>query len=592
MEKTPTNLYEFYTGQGKSLPSIADRQNSAKEAGIQNYAGTAEQNTQLLSYLKQSKTVPSATGTIPIPTYGSEVKDNAGKVVGQAKFDPNTGLPLTAPTEPTTPTTPTPTPDANAGKSPNELALQDAETKKRLKDEQIEKEAEVASQKILDIQNGVIPLTQGEQAQIDGLKKQFDDLISEQRLVNTGASGMANVRGYQTGSAEYDPNFQVKTIGAIVTAGMSKVADLQIKQASAIALLTQSLKDNNISAIKSAYNILNTARENAQKALKETVDVVQKKIEEARKAKEEAEKRYYEEVEKPINEVMKDAAKNGATPEQLNAIYGSNSVAEAIANAGDSLVTGTGVIGEYLYYKKEALKNGQNPMDFNSYADMDANRKRPVTNIIGGGYGGYDKTQSTAIDQINSTISNSPTYKKYTTMQTFAENVNAGLSAGNGVGDIAAINQFQKVIDEGAVTRDQDVKLIQGAQSLSNQLKTKIKKLQKGEQLSADQRTQMMTLTNQMLDAQKKALEKDASITAQKKKAERYGINPEDTIISELGGSTADKLIQAEKQAEEKYISVAKSRPEVKKLTSDMETKLGRPINASEFFQMYPSYNN
>lgn len=46
-------LYEFYTGQGKALPSVQERQGIAKEAGISGYSGTAEQNNQLLSYLQK-----------------------------------------------------------------------------------------------------------------------------------------------------------------------------------------------------------------------------------------------------------------------------------------------------------------------------------------------------------------------------------------------------------------------------------------------------------------------------------------------------------------------------------------------------------
>jgi hypothetical protein len=67
----PTNLYEYYKSQGQNLPSIADRTSVAKEAGItEPYSGTAQQNTQLLSYLQNKPAVggvPTET-TQPAPT--------------------------------------------------------------------------------------------------------------------------------------------------------------------------------------------------------------------------------------------------------------------------------------------------------------------------------------------------------------------------------------------------------------------------------------------------------------------------------------------------------------------------------------------
>ena len=61
-----TNLYQYYTEQGKNLPSVKERQTVAQEAGISGYKGTAEQNTKLLSYLK--------TKPLENPTPVSDVK--------------------------------------------------------------------------------------------------------------------------------------------------------------------------------------------------------------------------------------------------------------------------------------------------------------------------------------------------------------------------------------------------------------------------------------------------------------------------------------------------------------------------------------
>ncbi len=153
--------------------------------------------------------------------------------------------------------------------------------------------------------------------------------------------------------------------------------------------------------------------------------------------------------------------------------------------------------------------------------------------------GEYSSAQEKIIAGVNDNVSKNATYTKTTSMRNFANNVEAALSQGNGVADIAAINQFQKVIDEGAVTRDQDVKLIQSAQSLANTLQTKITGLQKGDKLSPDQRNQMKTLVQQMYNTQIKALEKDPYISSETKRVERNGIKVDDTILGELRSFTS-----------------------------------------------------
>lgn len=79
------NLYEYYTGQGQALPSVADRQSKATEAGITNYTGTSDQNKSLLGYLQgtpsNGNVISSDNLNPPAPLKNPEVKpsnDTAG----------------------------------------------------------------------------------------------------------------------------------------------------------------------------------------------------------------------------------------------------------------------------------------------------------------------------------------------------------------------------------------------------------------------------------------------------------------------------------------------------------------------------------
>lgn len=244
--------------------------------------------------------------------------------------------------------------------------------------------AKTVQDTISNIQNGVTPLTAGEEAQIAGLKQQFQTLIDAQTLVNTGATGTAQIRGAQKGAAEYDPTFQVKTIGSIISAGANKIADLQIKEASAIASLTQSFHDNDIKAIKDSWDIYKEASKNRIDAFQKTIEETAKAIKDAHDEKVAADKVVYDTVTKPIQDLAQIARDNGASPSTIANISNSKSLDEAYIAAGAYAAHGTGIIGEYNYAKANGYTGS-----FSQYQQEDANRKTVAST------GGLDFTTPT-----------------------------------------------------------------------------------------------------------------------------------------------------------------------------------------------------
>ncbi len=202
---------------------------------------------------------------------------------------------------------------------------------------QRESDAVAFNKKQDDILNGVIPLTPGQQAQVAGLQQQFQTMIDQQNEQNKGATGVAQIRGYQTGAAEYSPDFQVKTIKAISDAGAAKVMDLQVKMASSVAELTSAFQDKNILAAKDAYDRLQTAQKDYDEALQKHVEDTQKAIKAAQDAKIAADKVTYDNVTKPIEEIAKQAGKNLADDATIQAIQNSKTVGEAMIAAGQYL---------------------------------------------------------------------------------------------------------------------------------------------------------------------------------------------------------------------------------------------------------------
>lgn len=283
------------------------------------------------------------TGTNTGTSGAGGTTENTGSSSGSAGGTP----PATKP-----PLTTTPVGDTDYAAADRQ-ALADAQA-------EYQKQAKQVQDTIDRISSGATPLSAGEQAQVDGLKSQFQSLIDTQALTNTNASGVANVRGYQTGAAEYDPNFQVKTIGSIVTAGVNKVTDLQVKEASAVASLTQAFKDDDIAAIKDSWNVY-------QEASKAKTDAIQKAIDDTQAAIKDFQDKQ-QKVQDNIDNIALTAAKGGATPEVLGAIKSATTTTDAIAAAGQYIQASANPdIAEYLMYTQQAQKAGTTPQSFSSW---------------------------------------------------------------------------------------------------------------------------------------------------------------------------------------------------------------------------------
>lgn len=213
------------------------------------------------------------------------------------------------------------------------------------------------------IMNGTFPLNPAQSAQITGLQSSFANLISQQLVQNNSAQGVANIRGYQTGSAEYDPMFQAKTIGTIVSAGIQKVADLNTELASKVGELTSAFQKDDYAMIKDKYDAFVAVQDKRDAQFQKTIDETDAAIKDAQT---QANK-----VTDGINNIATEAAKNGADAKTLAAISSAGSISAAITAAGDSLQTATGQLGDYLQYKRDSEANGIVPQDYTTWKKAD-----------------------------------------------------------------------------------------------------------------------------------------------------------------------------------------------------------------------------
>lgn len=279
---------------------------------------------------------------------------------------------------------------------------------------------EVAFKKFNDAseayQNGATPLSSAQQAQIQGLQQQFSQLIDQQKLVNTGAEGTANIRGYQKGTAEYDPTFQTKIIGNIFSAGQSKVADLQSKMANAVAQLTSQFQAENYAGVKGAWDEYQNYAEKAKNEFSSNIKAAQSAISAAQEQQRQAERDNT--VATLINNGYKNPSEILQALNSSGANYSAKEIKETIDNLIDTHQYPGGDLGLYEYYYDQEANAGRIPLSLNDWMTLDANRKASIARAgvasSTGGVGGTALAGTLSPLQQQAFDSAQELYKKFT----------------------------------------------------------------------------------------------------------------------------------------------------------------------------------
>jgi hypothetical protein len=115
------------------------------------------------------------------------------------------------------------------------------------------------------------------------------------------------------------------------------------------------------------------------------------------------------------------------------------------------------------------------------------------------------KQMSVALQLANS-LKGHPAYVDMQDIATGLDSVTVGLSQKNGLGDITAINGFQRMVDPGATVREGDVALVQSASALAERILSEfpIEKLRAGAKLPDATRQQMLDAAKQLYERRAK----------------------------------------------------------------------------------------
>lgn len=519
---------------------------------------------------KMGITIPGST--YKPPEAPQSIKDNA------TKFDPKTGAY-----------------NSNATAS---TSTDDQDEMQRAQDARVAEWDQVgttAMNAITNIQNGTTPLTAGEQAQIDGLKLQFQQMIDEQVKVNANAQATGQMRGAQGGALEYDPLFQAKTIGSIISAGQVKIADLQTKEASAVASLTQSFKDNDIKAVQEAWKTYQDTKEKSINYFQKVMEDTQKAIKDAGDAKIAADKAYYEQVEKPISDLSKQAAKNGAPPAVVTAIAQGQSVDEAIALSQGFIQEATGDLGEYLNYKRQAEANGQVAATYDTW--MDTKQKREKQDKLDIAYASaYASTKGRLAAEKEAGVASKPLTEGQAKDFTYAQRGDqANAIVNNLANDIAQMDTatytLNKLAEENTISSMYVSEKFKNMRQAERNFLTAILRRESGAQIAPSEfevgeKLYFPLPQDPVSTLIQKAQARETAIASFKANVPNY----QERVNQTVSGS----LMDAENTATQTLQGFISMHPEQQSAVTQqigvMEQTLGRPISSMEFLQAFPEY--
>jgi hypothetical protein len=147
----------------------------------------------------------------------------------------------------------------------------------------------------------------------------------------------------------------------------------------------------------------------------------------------------------------------------------------------------------YLKVKAEFDAKGI-PITFNQYQDIEANRKRPVTNVsVNTGQQGLDNALKLRTD-----FRNEPIYKGFEEVKSANNQIKQAAAMATPAGDLAAATKIMKILDPGSVVRESELGMAMAASGLEDRVKNYANMVITGQKLTPTQRKDFTDLGQQL----------------------------------------------------------------------------------------------
>jgi hypothetical protein len=134
------------------------------------------------------------------------------------------------------------------------------------------------------------------------------------------------------------------------------------------------------------------------------------------------------------------------------------------------------------------------PITFNQYQDIEANRKRPVTNVsVNTGQHGFDNALKLRTD-----FRNEPIYKGFEEVKSANNQIKQAAAMATPAGDLAAATKIMKILDPGSVVRESELGMAMAASGLEDRARNYANMVITGQKLTPTQRKDFTDLGQQL----------------------------------------------------------------------------------------------
>jgi len=416
---------------------------------------------------------------------------------------------------------------------------------------------------------------------LSGIRSQYQGAYSRQEQASRESNQQVGNALLRSGSSRYAPGSSAAYMSAKNAADISALNDLHTKEQAAISEASVAKMNGDYKTLEAKLAVVKDIRTEKQAQAKAIFEQMAADA----KAKRDAEVKMQEDISK----IALEARKNGASDDTIEAITNAPSVNEAIKAGGDTLQTGTGTVGEYLYYKRDALAKGQVPLSYNEYADMDANRKRSIVNIGGGN---LSNATIGKVQQVAGQFDGEQTVKDYNTVAT---QVNYVKSLGkNPTDDQARVYAFAKVMDPNSAVKEGEYNTVsEYSQALLQRQGLKARRVFDNKGFLTDEARNFMQKTLEgRLATQKKSYDNVANEYGRRIN-KITGTNDGKEWITDYSGGFSDtggQIVQTEQGAQDAVIEYGKNNPDkqqaIKSLAGVVQPDKGRAYTWQEIQQI------
>lgn len=231
--------------------------------------------------------------------------------------------------------------------------------------------------------------------------------------------------------------------------------------------------------------------------------------------------------------------------------------------------TGTGIIGEYQFYKRDAEARGINPLSFNEFQDMDANRKKSIAQA--GIVAGSDlNSKETAIfNKMVEKYSASEAVKALDRAYKLQDIVNeVKKNPEDPANQLSLIYAFIKGLDTDSAVREGEIDLVKSIQSYSQKYKTEFERISNGKAVSKDTALNIANGAEKIIESIQNTAKKKRALYDAQAKVNGTNVNNawnDFSTMYEESTSDLDNQLTTAKPAKDRIVEAGQSNPEIQK---------------------------